>query len=60
MKAVLEEVQLEVKSEEEKRSELQLQYTRDKCSWEVEKAELKRRIAQVTPQIVCGLCAFTF
>lgn len=47
MKTVLEEVQLEVKREEEKRSELQLQYTRDKCSWELEKAELKCRIAQV-------------
>lgn len=58
MKTVLEEVQLEVKREEEKRSELQLQYTRDKCSWELEKAELKRRIAQVTPATVCDLCAF--
>lgn len=60
MKTVLEEVQLEVKREEEKRSELQLQYTRDKCSWELEKAELKRRIAQVTPTTVCDLCAFIF
>lgn len=49
MKTVLEEVQLEVKREEEKRSELQLQYTRDKWSWELEKAELKCRIVQVTP-----------
>lgn len=38
---------MEVKREEEKRSELQLQYTRDRCSWELEKAELKRRIAQL-------------
>lgn len=47
LKTVLEEVQLEVKKEEEKRSELQLQYTRDRCSWELEKAELKCRISQV-------------
>lgn len=47
LKTVLEEVQVEVKREEEKRSDLQLQYTRDRCSWELEKAELKRRIAQV-------------
>ncbi|XP_068179417.1 uncharacterized protein KIAA0408-like isoform X2 [Antennarius striatus] len=47
LKTVLEEVQLEVKREEEKRSELQLQYTRDRCSWELEKAELKCRIAQL-------------
>ena len=47
MKTVLEEVQLELKKEEEKRSELQLQYTRDRCSWELEKAELQCRIAQV-------------
>lgn len=50
LKTVLEEVQLEVKKEEEKRSELQLLYTRDRCSWELEKAELKCRIAQVN----CG------
>lgn len=52
LKTVLEEVQLEVKREEEKRSELQLQYTRDKWSWELEKAELKCRIVQVTPAII--------
>ncbi|XP_029694237.1 uncharacterized protein KIAA0408 isoform X5 [Takifugu rubripes] len=55
MKTVLEEVQLEVKREEEKRSELQLQYTRDKCSWELEKAELKRRIAQLEARERTGL-----
>lgn len=55
MKTVLEEVQLEVKREEEKRSELQLQYTRDKWSWELEKAELKCRIVQVK---ICCLQAF--
>uniref|UniRef100_A0A8D2ZZY5 MTCL family member 3a n=1 Tax=Scophthalmus maximus TaxID=52904 RepID=A0A8D2ZZY5_SCOMX len=43
----LEEVQVEVKREEAKRSELQLQYTRDRCAWELEKAELKCRIAQL-------------
>lgn len=48
LKTVLEEVQAEVKREEEKRSELQLQYTRDRCAWELEKAELQCRIAQVT------------
>lgn len=58
MKTVLEEVQLEVKREEEKRSELQLQYTRDKCSWELEKAELKCRIVQVGPAITRNLHAF--
>ncbi|XP_034031242.1 microtubule cross-linking factor 1 isoform X2 [Thalassophryne amazonica] len=47
LKSVLEEVQVEVKREEEKRSELQLQYTRDRCAWELEKAELKCRIAQL-------------
>lgn len=47
LKTVLEEVQAEVKKEEEKRSDLQLQYTRDRCAWELEKAELKCRIAQV-------------
>lgn len=47
LKTVLDEVQVEVKKEEEKRSELQLQYTRDRCAWELEKAELKCRIAQV-------------
>jgi len=47
LKTILEEVQAEVKREEEKRSELQLQYTRDRCAWQLEKAELKCRIAQV-------------
>ncbi|XP_023155650.2 uncharacterized protein LOC111589139 isoform X2 [Amphiprion ocellaris] len=47
LKTVLDEVQAEVKREEEKRSELQLQYTRDRCAWELEKAELKCRIAQL-------------
>lgn len=60
LKTVLEEVQLEVKKEEEKRSELQLLYTRDRCSWEVEKAELKCRIAQVNLCVSpCSpVCAF--
>ncbi|KAM7382584.1 hypothetical protein PAMP_002310 [Pampus punctatissimus] len=47
LKTVLEEVQAEVKREEEKRSELQLQYTRDRCAWELEKAELQCRITQL-------------
>ncbi|XP_026769851.3 uncharacterized protein KIAA0408 isoform X1 [Pangasianodon hypophthalmus] len=47
LKTLLEEVQSEVKREESKRSELQLQYTKDQCAWELEKAELKCRIAQL-------------
>uniref|UniRef100_A0A3B1IUR3 MTCL family member 3a n=1 Tax=Astyanax mexicanus TaxID=7994 RepID=A0A3B1IUR3_ASTMX len=47
LKSVLEEVQLEVKREEGKRSELQLQYTKDRCAWELERADLKCRIAQL-------------
>uniref|UniRef100_A0A1A8H690 KIAA0408 n=1 Tax=Nothobranchius korthausae TaxID=1143690 RepID=A0A1A8H690_9TELE len=55
LKTVLEEVQSEVKREEEKRSELQLQYTRDRCAWELEKAELKCRIAQLEAREATGL-----
>ncbi|KAM4736502.1 protein SOGA3a isoform 2-T3 [Anableps anableps] len=55
LKTVLEEVQVEVKKEEEKRSELQLQYTRDRCAWELEKAELKCRIAQLESREATGL-----
>ncbi|XP_023266339.1 uncharacterized protein LOC111658149 isoform X1 [Seriola lalandi dorsalis] len=55
LKTVLEEVQAEVKREEEKRSELQLQYTRDRCAWELEKAELKCRIAQLEAREGSGL-----
>ncbi|XP_071251686.1 uncharacterized protein [Salvelinus alpinus] len=47
LKTVVEEVQLEVKREEAKRSELQLQYTKDTCAWQLERAELKCRIAQL-------------
>lgn len=47
LKSLLEEVQSEVKREESKRSQLQMQYTKDQCAWELEKAELKCRIAQV-------------
>ncbi|XP_068452457.1 protein SOGA3a isoform X2 [Clinocottus analis] len=54
LKSVLEEVQVEVKREEEKRSELQLQYTRDRCAWELEKAELKCRIAQLEARECAG------
>ncbi|XP_054637238.1 uncharacterized protein LOC129184851 isoform X2 [Dunckerocampus dactyliophorus] len=53
LKTVLDEVQVEVKKEEEKRSELQLQYTRDRCGWEVERAELKCRIAQLEAKEGC-------
>ncbi|XP_028435406.1 protein SOGA3a isoform X2 [Perca flavescens] len=55
LKTVLEEVQAEVKKEEEKRGELQLQYTRDRCAWELEKAELKCRIAQLEAREGAGL-----
>ncbi|XP_047454558.1 uncharacterized protein KIAA0408-like isoform X2 [Mugil cephalus] len=55
LKTVLEEVQAEVKREEEKRSELQLQYTRDRCAWDLEKAELKCRIAQLEAREAAGL-----
>nr|XP_043889937.1 uncharacterized protein KIAA0408-like isoform X2 [Solea senegalensis] len=57
LKTVLEEVQAEVKREEEKRSELQLQYTRDRCAWELEKAELKCRIAQLEVREGTGLAS---
>ncbi|XP_029959314.1 protein SOGA3a isoform X2 [Salarias fasciatus] len=57
LKTVLEEVQAEVKREEEKRSELQLQYTRDRCAWELEKAELKSRIAQLEAKDTAGLAS---
>ncbi|KAM3614879.1 uncharacterized protein V6R79_020233 [Siganus canaliculatus] len=55
LKTVLEEVQLELKREEEKRGELQLLYTRDRCAWELEKAELKSRIAQLEARECAGL-----
>ncbi|XP_034554216.1 uncharacterized protein LOC117823221 isoform X3 [Notolabrus celidotus] len=55
LRIVLDEVQAEVKREEEKRSDLQLQYTRDRCSWELEKAELKCRIAQLETREGAGL-----
>ncbi|XP_026858047.2 protein SOGA3a isoform X1 [Electrophorus electricus] len=47
LKTLLEEVQVDMKREESKRSELQLQYTKDRCAWELERAELKYRIAQL-------------
>ncbi|XP_064198564.1 protein SOGA3a isoform X2 [Anguilla rostrata] len=47
LKSVLEDVQLEVKKEETKRNDLQLQYTKDRCAWDLERAELKCRIAQL-------------
>ncbi|XP_028984991.1 uncharacterized protein LOC114843006 isoform X2 [Betta splendens] len=55
LKRVLEEVRLEVKREEERRSELQLQYTRDRSAWQLEKAELKCRIAQLETREGSGL-----
>ncbi|XP_074539931.1 uncharacterized protein LOC141800957 isoform X2 [Halichoeres trimaculatus] len=55
LKLVLDEVQAEVKREEEKRSDLQLQYTRDRCAWELERAELKCRIAQLEARDGAGL-----
>ncbi|XP_076137361.1 uncharacterized protein LOC143119624 [Alosa pseudoharengus] len=47
LKSILDEVQLEVKKEETKRSELQLQYMKDRCAWELERADLKCRIVQL-------------
>ncbi|KAI5106433.1 hypothetical protein C0J45_4130 [Silurus meridionalis] len=47
LKTLLEEVQSEVKKEESKRNKLQLQYTKDQGAWELERAELKCRIAQL-------------
>ncbi|MGH0158049.1 UNVERIFIED_CONTAM: hypothetical protein FKN15_067374 [Acipenser sinensis] len=45
LKSVLEEVQSELKQEATRRSDLQQLYTRDRCAWELERAELKCRIA---------------
>lgn len=47
LKCVLEEVQSGVKREESRRGELELQSIKDRCAWEVERSELKRRITQV-------------
>ncbi|XP_062847369.1 protein SOGA3a isoform X2 [Trichomycterus rosablanca] len=47
LRTVLDEVQLKVKSEESRHSELQLQYIKDRGEWELERAELKCRIAQL-------------
>ncbi|ROL32974.1 Microtubule cross-linking factor 1 [Anabarilius grahami] len=47
LKCVLEEVQSGVKREESKRGELELQYIQDRCAWELERSELKRRITQL-------------
>ncbi|CDQ87049.1 unnamed protein product, partial [Oncorhynchus mykiss] len=58
LKTVVEEVQLEVKREESKRCELQLQYTKDRCAWELERAELKCRIAQATRSYHQASCVF--
>uniref|UniRef100_H3A2Z6 MTCL family member 3 n=1 Tax=Latimeria chalumnae TaxID=7897 RepID=H3A2Z6_LATCH len=46
LRSVLAVVQTELRKEEQRRSDLQLQYSNDKCAWELEKAELKCRIAQ--------------
>ncbi|XP_026140562.1 uncharacterized protein KIAA0408-like isoform X1 [Carassius auratus] len=47
LKCVLEEVQSGVKREESKRSELELQYLKDRCAWDLERSELKSRITQL-------------
>ncbi|XP_006006803.1 uncharacterized protein KIAA0408 isoform X2 [Latimeria chalumnae] len=47
LRSVLAVVQTELRKEEQRRSDLQLQYSNDKCAWELEKAELKCRIAQL-------------
>ncbi|XP_043116505.1 protein SOGA3a isoform X3 [Puntigrus tetrazona] len=47
LKCVLEEVQSGVKREESKRGELELQYMKDRCAWDLERSELKSRITQL-------------
>ncbi|KAL1258824.1 hypothetical protein QQF64_009401, partial [Cirrhinus molitorella] len=47
LKCVLEEVQSGVKREESKRGDLELQYMRDRCAWDLERSELKSRITQL-------------
>ncbi|XP_052003737.1 uncharacterized protein KIAA0408-like isoform X2 [Xyrauchen texanus] len=47
LRSVLEEVQTGAKREESKRSELELQYMKDRGAWELERAELKSRITQL-------------
>ncbi|XP_016111035.1 uncharacterized protein KIAA0408-like isoform X2 [Sinocyclocheilus grahami] len=47
LKCVLEEVQSGVKREESKRGELELQYVKDRCAWDLERSELKSRISQL-------------
>ncbi|XP_015211693.2 protein SOGA3a isoform X1 [Lepisosteus oculatus] len=50
LRSVLGDVQSDLKREESKRSDLQLQYTKDRCAWDLERAELKCRIAQLEAQ----------
>ncbi|XP_039603759.1 uncharacterized protein KIAA0408-like isoform X1 [Polypterus senegalus] len=47
LKSSLKEVQAELRKEEIRRCDLQAQYTKDRCAWELERAELKCRIAQL-------------
>ncbi|XP_056114102.1 protein SOGA3a [Rhinichthys klamathensis goyatoka] len=58
LKCVLEEVQSGVKREESRRGELELQNIKDRCAWEVERSELKRRITQLEAR-GCGLLGET-
>ncbi|KTG35773.1 hypothetical protein cypCar_00017397 [Cyprinus carpio] len=58
LKCVLEEVQSGVKREESKRGELQLQYTKHRCAWKLERSELKRRVSQLEAR-ACSLVVET-
>ncbi|KAK7157227.1 hypothetical protein R3I93_008643 [Phoxinus phoxinus] len=58
LKCVLEEVQSGVKREESRRGELELQNIKDRCAWEVERSELKRRITQLEAR-GCGVLGET-
>lgn len=47
LKSLLQVVQIQLKKEERKHSSAQLQYAKDRCAWELERAELKSCIAQL-------------
>ncbi|XP_067874268.1 uncharacterized protein KIAA0408-like isoform X1 [Heterodontus francisci] len=47
LRSILEGVQVKVQKEEDQRAELQHQYSTDKYAWELERTELKYRIAQL-------------
>ncbi|XP_069090939.1 uncharacterized protein KIAA0408 homolog [Pleurodeles waltl] len=47
LKSLLQVVQIQLRREEKKNSSVQLQYAKDRCAWELERAELKYYIAQL-------------